>query len=422
LFVKSSQQPQGQLELWVDLVPKHGVNTTPLFDITPPPPEDFEMRIVVWKCEGIPAGDEFSDQSDLYVKLRLGETEWRSTDVHYFAKKGKGSFNFRFKFPLKLRQGGKIVGGGEGASYLKVQVWDADLLVSDCLAEGQIDLQEALKTAFNTRELGMEYSFFGESGKQLKAAAARLKKEKMGNEHVMKKHSHEDTGGGGGIWADDADDGNSEDRQPTERTSLLGGDLEMGLKKAPEKKEAKKQKKKKKKAGMVDSMRGSLGLTAPENSGWLNFSKTDLRTGEVANIGKVLLTIEVVPKSLADRRLCGDGREEPNRFPALPPPDGRVDFTKMWNPMYAMQQCCGDSLARECGMGCCCVVLVLGFVAFGVLLGPEINILLSVMSLVPTFVAQIILASVVACICGCGCYFYCCFCARDRDEDDVEEV
>ena len=122
-FALASLAPLRQM--WVDITPKlrsSSSNSAPLYDIAPPPPADFEVRIVVWKCEGIPAGDEFSDQSDMYVKLRLGEDEWRSTDVHYFAKKGKGSFNFRFKFPLKLRHGGKIVGGGEGAAYLKVQV------------------------------------------------------------------------------------------------------------------------------------------------------------------------------------------------------------------------------------------------------------------------------------------------------------
>ena len=71
--------------------------------------------------QGIPPGDAFTDQSDLYVKFRLGSCEWKSTDVHYLAKKGKGSFNFRIKFPLKLRHGGRVEGGGEGSSYLKIQ-------------------------------------------------------------------------------------------------------------------------------------------------------------------------------------------------------------------------------------------------------------------------------------------------------------
>ena len=84
------------------------------FDITPPPPHDFDVRAVVWKSEDIPSGGDFSGQSDLYVKLRLGEEEWKSTDVHYFAKKGKASWNFRIKFPVSLRQGGRVLGGGGG--------------------------------------------------------------------------------------------------------------------------------------------------------------------------------------------------------------------------------------------------------------------------------------------------------------------
>jgi len=105
-----------------------------------------------------------------FAHRRLGEEEWKSTDVHYFAKKGKASWNFRIKFPVSLRQGGRVVGGGEGANYLKIQVWDADLLVSDCLCEASLDLSDAFKTAYNTRDLGMEYHVFGECGEHLKMA------------------------------------------------------------------------------------------------------------------------------------------------------------------------------------------------------------------------------------------------------------
>jgi hypothetical protein len=187
------------------------------------------------------------------------------------------------------------------------QIWDADLLVSDCLAEGQMDLQDAMKTAFNTRELGMEYNVFGESGKQLKAAAARLKMEKQKSEYVIQKPKKNAAV--------------EQDEEPNENTSLLGGerDLESGQRLEPPEPlvpppPAAKKANKKKKAGMIDGIRGSMGLTAPENSGWLNFSKTNLRTGAVEKRGKVLLGIEILPESLAARRVCGEGREEPNKY------------------------------------------------------------------------------------------------------------
>jgi hypothetical protein len=76
----------------------------------------------------------------------------------------------------------------------------------------------------------------------------------------------------------------------------------------------------------------------------------------------------------------------------------------MMNPFYAAQQCMGDALAKECGMGCCCILFVGGFIAFGVLLGPEIQILLSVLNMVPTVVAQIILVTLFS-----SCTLWCCY-------------
>ena len=76
--------------------------------------------------EGIPHGDEFTDHSDLYVKLKVGNAKWKSTDTHFLAKQGKGSFNYRIKYPVTLEDGGTI--RGEGACKLKIQVWDAGAL------------------------------------------------------------------------------------------------------------------------------------------------------------------------------------------------------------------------------------------------------------------------------------------------------
>ncbi|GMH62476.1 hypothetical protein TL16_g03481 [Triparma laevis f. inornata] len=375
LMHPSSSQQQGQLQLWLDMVPTKSEKTLEKWDITPPPPADFEMRCVIWKAEEIPAGDEFSDQSDLYVKLRLGEQEWKSTDVHYFAKGGKGSWNFRIKFPLSLRQGGRVV-------------WDMDLLVSDCLAETSMDLSDAFKTAFNTRDLGMEYSVFGESSRQLKEAVARKKLQGEESE---------------GKW------------------TLKSGEVGRGGEKGKKKKQGQKKKKK----SMMEQLRGSLGLTAPENSGWVSFGKTDLKTGKVESRGKLLVSVEILPIDLVNRRKCGDGREEPNAFPMLPPPEGRVDFTKMmFNPFYAVQTCLGDSLAKECGAGCCCILFAVAFVAFGVVFGPEIQILMSVLSMLPVAVAKIVVGVIAGLIFLCCGYLCCCVCKKDKvpDDDEYDEI
>ena len=124
-----TSQSQGFLRLWVDVVPIED-DKFPLLDITPPLTEQFEARVVIYGTEEIPAGDAFSNQSDLFVKAKLGGSLcWKSTDTHFLCKSGKGSFNYRLKFPVQLKDGGKVV-GGEGGNILKLQCWDADLFSS----------------------------------------------------------------------------------------------------------------------------------------------------------------------------------------------------------------------------------------------------------------------------------------------------
>jgi hypothetical protein len=49
--------------------------------------------------------------------------------------------------------------------------------------------------------------------------------------------------------------------------------------------------------------------------------------------GEVLLSIEVLPAALANGSLLnGHGRADPNAHPELPPPLGRFDPTKAFDP------------------------------------------------------------------------------------------
>lgn len=42
----------------------------------------------------------------------------------------------------------------------------------------------------------------------------------------------------------------------------------------------------------------------------------------------MLITIEILPKTLADARPAGKGRSEPNTNPFLPPPTGRMKLVR----------------------------------------------------------------------------------------------
>lgn len=43
--------------------------------------------------------------------------------------------------------------------------------------------------------------------------------------------------------------------------------------------------------------------------------------------GKLLISLELLPKDAADAQAVGSGRNEPNQNPYLPPPAGRMKFS-----------------------------------------------------------------------------------------------
>ena len=82
-------------------------------------------------------------------------------------------------------------------------------------------------------------------------------------------------------------------------------------------------------------------------------------TGEGEQGGRVLCSLDILPKDLADAEPLGKGREEPNTNPHLPPPVGRLEFTL--NPFKMVNQCVGPKFRRKCYCICllCLVVAYL---------------------------------------------------------------
>ena len=423
LHAERTTQAQGFLKMWVDIIPLgEEEKLYPLIDITPTPEEEFEARVIIWSVDGIRAGDAFTNQSDLFVKCKIGSSKWQSTDTHFLAKRGKGSFNYRLKFPLTLKDRGRPL--TEGGGVLKLQCWDADLFTSsDCLCESSIDISDALSGAWALKDSGHTYQLFGGEGRQLVEAERRRRGRQRDSERRAKE-------GEGVARKNDA---------PSERDSLLGrrrqssslfgavpssaeeregggasGSAQKTTPKGRKTKMKKKKKKSKVKPTFLGEMRKHLGLTKPENSQWLDFTSTNRKTGETIKEGRILLSVEVLPKSMTTRRPCGEGREEPNQFPYCPQPDGRVDFRKMVNPIYAIKQLMGDAI----GPGCYCTLVIILLLICGVLLGPEIQIFMGVVNALPTTIAHGVMLTVLSSIFLCLCYCYCCVCKKDSHEDE----
>ena len=55
------------------------------------------MRLIIWKTRDIEP-DDGETWIDMFCKARFADSdEWKETDVHYLAKEGVGSFNYRMK-------------------------------------------------------------------------------------------------------------------------------------------------------------------------------------------------------------------------------------------------------------------------------------------------------------------------------------
>ena len=79
-------------------------------------------------------------------------------------------------------------------------------------------------------------------------------------------------------------------------------------------------------------------------------------SGQGEKAGRVLCSLEILPKKDADLSKVGKGREEPNVNPYLPPPTGRFKFSL--NPFNMMNQCVGPKFRRKCYCYCLCALLL----------------------------------------------------------------
>ena len=51
LRLPTSRLPQGKLSLWVDILTNAESTSSPFYDISPPPPIKFEIRLVLWRAK-----------------------------------------------------------------------------------------------------------------------------------------------------------------------------------------------------------------------------------------------------------------------------------------------------------------------------------------------------------------------------------
>ena len=91
---------------------------------------------------------------------------------------------------------------------------------------------------------------------------------------------------------------------------------------------------------------------------WIQCYKgRDDATGEGEKGGRVMCSLEILPKSMAEIDKVGKGRDEPNVNPFLPPPVGRFEWTL--NPLKFINQLVGPKFRKKCYCFClCCLAIV----------------------------------------------------------------
>ena len=115
----------------------------PPLDIALSPEQEWELRVVVWGGEDLPVWDvDSTGLADWYVSCSFGGSKKQLTDTHFRAKRGKASWNWRFKFPVTLTSSMKY-------QRLTVQLWDKDLIsANDMIGSATLKLDRWFRRVY----------------------------------------------------------------------------------------------------------------------------------------------------------------------------------------------------------------------------------------------------------------------------------
>lgn len=401
IYVPSSNTAQGVVECWVDILTPAEAGVFDPDDVALPPRQIFEMRMVIWKCKDVPPADTFGGQNmtDMYVKCWPEGCNGQETDTHWRAKKGKGSFNWRFIFDVELGHNTRAM----KFPHLHFQLWDRDILKwNDCLAEGAIDMGMYYRKAFKKNvAIKLYETKKGSAGKRVKKKNAESKVYEI-EDTKADVPPHETNENGETInpltgeldeEQKDSDDENDDETTPEgeEEEKKEGGGFFSWFRRKPPKEEEEEEEKKplveeevaepapvsqdeEDQNALVKSIKNATGLwdMDPDDSTWLYMDRLDHETGVREPQGKICYSIQLWPKEKGQVMPVGAGRQEPNNDPYLPPPTGRLQFS--WNPFVMGMQLCGPKLC----LGFLCCILCIAFALLMIFCQPVLNIFIAI--------------------------------------------
>ncbi|KAL3661972.1 hypothetical protein V7S43_012779 [Phytophthora oleae] len=354
---------QGFLQLWVDiLTSQEAVRIKPV-DISPPEPKLFEVRVVVWRAENVQDQVQ-SEINDYFVKAWMensdsGSEKAESTDTHWRCSNGKPCWNWRLilktEFPPRSPE----------MARLHLQLWDKDVLKwNDVLGEAQLDLYKWLRRAYETNRSVAPFL-------ELK----RLSQHPEGNIDAKKEGS------------EDTDEDSSEEfyEKPSEEEEATGVKLlpreqssllDKTSKKSAEKKQkrpessastrklAKTQKNEAEAEAALSGLLDFMGLgRLPDDAEWIPIYFTDREAAVSMEMGRIGISLQIVPEDEAVASPVGKGQNTPNLNPYLPPPVGRMRLTA--NPIAMFKVLVGPKMCLRLSLLCCCFGCIAFISVFG---------------------------------------------------------
>lgn len=330
-------------------------------DISNPPPAEFEMRMIIWRARNMPAMDILTNSNDLFFSCHVAtvdsdgrkEEQMQETDIHWRSGNGKGSFNWRCIFDVQLPQ------HKHSPARLSIKGWDKDPMTftSDLIGYTDINLNHALFKeglrkwnalqrreteilAMDSRSLRDQIERLGEvslgtavnpnTGK-LDVRKGKIAVPADATPDDMRKILRDFSEGDAGTIVRfpsstlDGTDG------PGDADAQVGV-LQHVAKKAKAAREATHKL-------VHDALRVGSDNTP---RAWVPLHHPN--TGDAVR-GEVEISIELLPKSLAQRRQAGLGRDAPNAHPMLPEPDGRVQLSLL-SPLTTFKALVGNKLCE----------------------------------------------------------------------------
>ncbi|KUF94553.1 Dysferlin protein [Phytophthora nicotianae] len=349
---------QGVLQLWVDiLTTQEAVRIEPV-DISLPAPKTFEVRVVVWRAENVQDQSQ-SEINDYFVKAWMegagdsGSNRAESTDTHWRCSNGKPCWNWRLvmktEFPPRSPE----------LARLHIQLWDKDVLKwNDVLGEAQLDLYKWLRRAYETN----------------RSVAPFLELKRLARQSILPGETlsepTEKGNTGNSLDSSSEDENDAVVKLPREDNALLGEKSpkkprqRIQKRREPTLAERKQQKDEADAEAALNGLLDFMGLgRLPDDAEWIPIFFTDREAAVSMEMGRIGISVQIVPEEEALASPVGKGQNAPNLNPYLPPPVGRMRLTA--NPIAMLKVLVGPKMCIRLSIMCCCVGCILFISVFG---------------------------------------------------------